>query len=85
MNQLYKNPSALSIAVREKKRQILERHDGRAMLISEELARELGLKNREAAQKWANERGIPPVPIGRRHGYEVDLVAMAIVQTRGAC
>ena len=52
----------------------------------QDLAEELGLKDKRAAQKWAEEHDVPMVEINTTfRGYEVDLVAKAIVQSRGMC
>lgn len=68
--------------IAEKRRLMFERHGG--LLCPKDLARELGYAHYEDAERWARERGIPAVPLGqRKRGYEVDLVAKAIVQGRG--
>lgn len=84
MRQVYHNVSALSKAISEKRRRLFERQGG--IMRPQDLAEELGLKDKRAAQKWAEEHDVPIVEINSTfRGYEVDLVAKAIVQSRGMC
>lgn len=84
MRQVYHNVSALSKAIAEKRRRLFERQGG--IMRPQDLAEELGLKDKRAAQKWAKEHDVPMVEISPTfRGYEVDLVAKAIVQSRGMC
>ena len=84
MRQVYHNVSALSKAIAEKRRRLFGRQGG--IMRPQDLAEELGLKDKRAAQKWAEEHDVPMVEINSTfRGYEVDLVAKAIVQSRGMC
>ena len=49
------------------------------------LAREMGYCSRASiGDRWAQEHDVPAVRMGpRKRGYETDLVAKAIVQSRG--
>ena len=81
MRQVYHNVSALSKAIAEKRRRLFERQGG--IMRPQDLAEELGLKDKRAAQKWAEEHDIPAIRLGpRKRGYETDLVAKALVQSR---
>jgi len=50
-----------------------------------DVAREAGYFARAVnGDRWAEEHGIPAIRMGpRKRGYETDLVAKAIVQSRG--
>lgn len=81
MGALTKNSSALYRAIREKEAEITERSG--PMLDGDALARELGVKDKRTAIRWAQEHDIPAVPVGRRRQYETRLVSQVIVQSRG--
>ena len=68
--------SALGKEIAEKRRLLYERHGG--IMSPVDVAREMGYCSR------AQEHDVPAVRLGaRKRGYETDLVAKAIVQSRG--
>ena len=75
--------SALGREVAEKRRLMYERHGG--IMSPTDVAREAGYFARAVnGDRWAVEHGIPAIRMGaRKRGYETDLVAKAIVQSRG--
>ena len=74
-SQLYKD-------IAEKRRQLYDRHGG--IMSPVDLSKELGYKKYENAERWAREHNVPAIQLGpRKRGYESDLVAKAIVQSRG--
>lgn len=82
MTALYHDPSTLGKAIREKSKVIFERSGG--ILTPKKLAAELGYKDQASAIKWAKEHGVPMVRAGAyKTGFEAELVAQAIVQSRG--
>ena len=71
--------SALGREVAEKRRLMYERHGG--VMSPTDVAREAGYFARAVN---GEEHGIPAIRMGpRKRGYETDLVAKAIVQSRG--
>lgn len=75
--------SALGKAIAEKRRLLYERHGG--IMSPVDVAREIGYCPRPSiGDRWAQEHDVPAVRMGpRKRGYETDLVAKAIVQSRG--
>ena len=75
--------SALYREIREKAEEIVSRRG--PMLGAEELALELGVKDKRTAADWARLHDVPATPVGRAKKYEARLVAKALVFTRGMC
>lgn len=75
--------SALGKEIAEKRRLLYERHGG--IMSPVDVAREMGYCSRASiGDRWAQEHDVPAVRMGpRKRGYETDLVAKAIVQSRG--
>lgn len=75
--------SALGREVAEKRRLMYERHGG--VMSPTDVAREAGyFAGRSMGTGGQEEHGIPAIRMGpRKRGYETDLVAKAIVQSRG--
>ena len=75
--------SALGREVAEKRRLMYERHG--VGMSPTDVAREAGYFARALkGDRRAEEHGIPAIRMGpRKRGYETDLVAKAIVQSRG--
>nr|DAL51351.1 MAG TPA_asm: hypothetical protein [Caudoviricetes sp.] len=74
---------ALYREIREKAEEIVSRRG--PMLGAEELALELGVKDKRTAADWARLNDVPATPVGRAKKYEARLVAKALVFTRGMC
>lgn len=85
MKRVYttKEQSAIGKEIAEKRRWLHERYGG--IMSPTDLARELGYYPKpQDGDRWAQEHEIPAVRLGpRKRGYEIDLVAKAIVQSRG--
>lgn len=75
--------SALGKEIAEKRRLLYERHGG--IMSPVDVAREMGYYPKPSSgDRWAQEHDVPAVRLGaRKRGYETDLVAKAIVQSRG--
>nr|DAD64176.1 MAG TPA: hypothetical protein [Caudoviricetes sp.] len=75
--------SALGKEIAEKRRLLYERHGG--IMSPVDVAREMGYyPSSSRGDRWAQEHDVPAVRLGaRKRGYETDLVAKAIVQSRG--
>ena len=75
--------SALGKEIAEKRRLLYERHGG--IMSPVDVAREMGdYPKPSSGDRWAQEHDVPAVRLGaRKRGYETDLVAKAIVQSRG--
>ena len=75
--------SAMGREVAEKRRLMYERHG--VVMSPTDVAREAGYFARAVnGDRLAEEHGIPAIRMGpRKGGYETDLVAKAIVQSRG--
>ena len=73
----------LGRAIAEKRRILYERHGG--IMSPTDVARETGYYTRPVnGDRWAKEHDVPAIKLGtRKRGYETDLVAKAIVQSRG--
>ena len=66
---------ALYREIREKAEEIVSRRG--PMLGAEELALELGVKDKRTAADWARLNDVPATPVGRAKKYEARLVAKA--------
>ena len=85
MKKVYHEDSALAREIGEKRRLLYQRHRG--IMSPTDVAREAGYYPKPAnGDRWAEEHEIPAIRMGpRKRGYETDLVAKAIVQSRGMC
>ena len=77
-----KEVTPLGVEIAQKRRLMFERHGG--IMSPVDLAREVGYYPKPSnGDRWAKEHNIPAIRMGpRKRGYETDLVAKAIVQSR---
>lgn len=75
--------ATLNQEIAEKRRLLYERYGG--IMSPTDVARETGYCPRPAnGDKWAAAHAVPSIRMGdRKRGYETDLIAKAIVQSRG--
>lgn len=85
MKKVYHEETPLAREIGEKRRLLHQRHGG--IMSPTDVARKAGYYPKPAnGDRWAEEHEIPAIRMGpRKRGYETDLVARAIVQSRGMC
>lgn len=85
MKKVYHEETPLAREIGEKRRLLYQRHGG--IMSPTDVAREAGYYPKPRnGDRWAEAHGVPAIQMGpRKRGYETDLLARAIVQSRGMC